>query len=436
MANFSCNNREKKEYEKIKNRFKKMSKSDSFDVNLCLADMYAGLTRTLKSKYLAFAEARYNNENYDNVLRDMLKSLHEDMLSKTVMLESLKYSHNQQFNIVGNKAIKPLILSDEDLSGIFTETEDNSTQELLAKTMDWVSKSSKEVELVSKNIIASLPGELDLNGYTLRYINDYLSSVCMNGNLLRDQLLDSSLGYTEKTDPVTDRIKNMLDVTNEKFGTSIGFKEVYEYAACKRLEEYLYKVKGVTQIELYRTEARSREEGENTGVALDIKRDQNMNGTNFNTKYNVFIPFYLNSFRDHSDGSSFSPLINNQVMRGAEVEEFPLESIEEIPFRPFLNFKLDSKRVYQIYRIMEEYDNPKVNCFYNSETSSRLDKIYAYIADGLHYSLDIDKRGEVFPSEYLEQGDIQSFKSCVRQDREVYSHMIDKTSEQNRDFLS
>lgn len=57
MANFSCNNREKKEYAKIKSRLEKMSTSDDFDVNLCLADMYAAVTRNLKTKYRAFSES-------------------------------------------------------------------------------------------------------------------------------------------------------------------------------------------------------------------------------------------------------------------------------------------------------------------------------------------------------------------------------------------
>lgn len=428
MANFSCNNREKKEYEKIKNRFKKMSSSDSFDVNLCLADMYAGVTRTLKNHYLSLSEARFSRENYDDILRDMLKSLYVDMLSKTVLLESLKYCHNQQFTIVGNRAFKPLLLENEDLEAMFLATQGDTTAELLAKTMDWASKSSKEVDLVSKNILSRIPGNLDLNGYTMRYINDYISSVCMNGELIRDHFLDDSLSYSEDdSNPIVKRVKDMLNITNDKFETSISLKDVYEYAACKRLEEYLYKVKALSQVELYKTESRCREEGEQTGVALDIERDKKMNGTNFNTKYNVFIPFYLNSYRDHSDGSTFSPLINKQVMRGVDVESFPLDSIDEIPFRPFVNFKLSSKRIYQIFSILEEYDNPKINCFYSSETSSRLDKIYSYIADGLHYSIEAGDMDKPFPSEYLASGDMQKFKNCVRQDREYYSQKMDKT---------
>ena len=61
MANFSCNNREKKEYAKIKERLQKMSTSDNFDVNLCLADMYAAVTRNLKSKFATFNELRYSD---------------------------------------------------------------------------------------------------------------------------------------------------------------------------------------------------------------------------------------------------------------------------------------------------------------------------------------------------------------------------------------
>ena len=60
MANFSCNNREKKEYAKIKERLQKMSISDNFDVNLCLADMYAAVTRNLKSKFATFNDSRSN----------------------------------------------------------------------------------------------------------------------------------------------------------------------------------------------------------------------------------------------------------------------------------------------------------------------------------------------------------------------------------------
>ena len=151
-----------------------------------------------------------------------------------------------------------------------------------------------------------------------------------------------------------------------------------------------------------------------------------MNGTNFNTKYNVFIPFYLNSYRDHSDGNSFVPLINGQVMSGAEVSEFPIDSIDEIPFRPFVNFKLSPKKIYQIYSILEEYDNPKMNCFYGQETKERLDKIYSYIADGLHYSIDSVDFDKPFPSEYLEKGDLSGFKTCVKSDREHFTSMVDR----------
>lgn len=436
MANFSCNNREKKEYAKIKSRLEKMSTSDDFDVNLCLADMYAAVTRNLKTKYRAFSESRYTSGKYDDVLRDMLKILYEDMLSKTVLLDSLKYCHNQQFTIVGNRAIKPLLLDNDDLEGIFLNTQEDNTVELLAKTMDWVSKSSKEVELVSKNVLMDIPGDLELNGYTMRYINDYLSDVCMNGEIIRNHFLDDRLGFSDDlSDPVVNRVNEMLEVTNEKFGTSISLKDVYKYASCKRLEEFLYKLKAISQVELYRTEAQNRREGENTGVALDIERDKSMNGTNFNTKYNVFIPFYLNSFRDHSDGSSFTSLINHQVMNGDSVETFPLDSIDDIPFRPFLNFKLGSKRIYQIYNILEEYDNPKVNCFYSEETSSRLDSIYSYIADGLHYSIVSGDMDKPFPSDYLQSGDLQSFKTCVRQDREYYAKTMDRQNN-DRTFLS
>ena len=113
----------------------------------------------------------------------------------------------------------------------------------------------------------------------------------------------------------------------------------------------------MAQIELYKSEVKNRQDGEQSKVALGIERDKKMNGTNFNTKYNVFIPFYLNSYRDHSDGNSFVPLINGQVMSGAEVSEFPIDSIDEIPFRPFVNFKLSPKKIYQIYSILEEYDS-------------------------------------------------------------------------------
>ena len=436
MANFSCNNREKKEYAKIKERLQKMSISDNFDVNLCLADMYAAVTRNLKSKFATFNELRYTNRQYDGVLRDMLKGLYEDLLSKTVLLDSLKYCHNQQFTIVGNKMIKPLLVDDNDLEGIFIDTEGESTVELLAKMMDWVSKSSKEVGLVSKNVLMDIPGDLELNGYTMRYINDYLAGGCMNGKIIREHFLDNNLGFSDDlNDPIISRINDMLTVTNEKFGTNITLKDVYKYAACKRLEDLLYKVKSVSQVELYITEAQNRRDGENTGVALDIERDKSMNGTDFNTKYNVFIPFYLNSFRDHSNGKSFAPLINSQVRKGDSIETFPLDSIDEIPFRPFLNFKLGSERIYQIYNILEEYDNPKVNCFYRDETSSRLDSIYSYIADGLHYSIvsgDLDKP---FPSDFLQAGDLQSFKSCVRQDREYYTRSMDRV-DNDRPFLN
>lgn len=427
MSNFSCNKREKKEYEKMKKRFQKMSGSDSFDMNLCLADMYAGLTRMLKKQYISLSNARFSKENYDDVLRSVLKSLYEDMLSKTVLLDSLKYCHNQQFSIVGNRLIRPLLLEDSDLEEMFLATENDTTIELLAKTMDWVSKSSKEVELVSKNILSNIPGDLELNGYTMRYINDYLSSVCMNGNLMREHFLDKELGFDENNnDDITLRIREMLAITNEKFETNISLKDVYEYCSCKRLEEYLYKVKALAQIELYKSEVKNRQDGEQSKVALDIERDKKMNGTNFNTKYNVFIPFYLNSYRDHSDGNSFVPLINGQVMSGAEVSEFPLDSIDEIPFRPFVNFKLSPKRIYQIYSILEEYDNPKVNCFYSQETKERLDKIYSYIADGLHYSIDSVDFDKPFPSEYLENGDFSGFKTCVKNDREHFTNMVDR----------
>ena len=249
MANFSCNNREKKEYAKIKSRLEKMSTSDDFDVNLCLADMYAAVTRNLKTKYIAFSESRYTSGKYDDVLRDMLKTLYEDMLSKTVLLDSLKYCHNQQFTIVGNRAIKPLLLDNDDLEGIFLNTQEDNTVELLAKTMDWVSKSSKEVELVSKNVLMDIPGDLELNGYTMRYINDYLSDVCMNGEIIRNHFLDDRLGFSDDlSDPVVNRVNEMLKVTNEKFGTSISLKDVYKYASCKRLEEFLYKVKAIWKL--------------------------------------------------------------------------------------------------------------------------------------------------------------------------------------------
>ena len=75
MSNFSCNKREKKEYEKMKKRFQKMSGSDSFDMDLCLADMYAGVTRMLKKHYISLSNARFSKENYDDVLRSVLKSL-------------------------------------------------------------------------------------------------------------------------------------------------------------------------------------------------------------------------------------------------------------------------------------------------------------------------------------------------------------------------
>ena len=216
MSNFSCNKREKKEYEKMKKRFQKMSGSDSFDMDLCLADMYAGVTRMLKKHYISLSNARFSKENYDDVLRSVLKSLYEDMLSKTVLLDSLKYCHNQQFSIVGNRLIRPLLLEDSDLEDVFLDTANDTTIELLAKTMDWVSKSSKEVELVSKNVLLNIPGDLELNGYTMRYINDYLSSVCMNGNLMREHFLDKELGFDENSnDDVILRIREMLAITNE-----------------------------------------------------------------------------------------------------------------------------------------------------------------------------------------------------------------------------
>jgi hypothetical protein len=109
----------------MKKRFQKMSGSDSFDMDLCLADMYAGVTRMLKKHYISLSNARFSKENYDDVLRSVLKSLYEDMLSKTVLLDSLKYCHNQQFSIVGNRLIRPLLLEDSDLEDVFLDLENN-----------------------------------------------------------------------------------------------------------------------------------------------------------------------------------------------------------------------------------------------------------------------------------------------------------------------
>ena len=71
------------------------------------------------------------------------------------MIESLRYSHKQQFSIIGNRVKKPLILKEKDVAKMFLETNENSLLELLAKNMDWYSKTSKEVEVVCKNILGT-----------------------------------------------------------------------------------------------------------------------------------------------------------------------------------------------------------------------------------------------------------------------------------------
>lgn len=422
IPKFTNNNREKKDYEKL-SEFIKRNHPDSFfgDVNLYLAKIYNSFGKNIRKNYLRFSEAKIQNSDYGDILRDNLRILYEQYLSKTVLLESLRVCSNQQFTIIGNRIIKPLLLEKQDIQDMFLKTEEDSIAELLAKNMDWFSKSSKEIEMVSKSVLNEIPGNIEINGYTMRYINDYISSVCINGKIIRDHLLecgDDNI-FQNSDDDVLTRINDMINITNDNFDTNITIQDVYKYASCKKLQEYLYTIKALTQIELYRQEAKNRKSGNNTGVIFDIKRDQSMNGTNFNTKFIVNIPFYINNFRDHSDISSLAPLINKQIMDGEDTKSFPLESSPEIPFRPFITFKLDDKRIYQIYRILENYDDPKINCFLTQENSDRLSKVYGYLADRLHYSIffDDEKELENYPSQYLLSGDIEKFKASVRNDR-------------------
>lgn len=434
MPNFTNNNREKKSYEKLEETIIKNNSEDSSfsnDVNLYLAKIYTNLTSKIRQNYLKLSEAKFQNKDYSEILRENLKIIYEELLSKTALLESLRYNHNQQFSIIGNRLKRPLILEEKDVENLFLETDEDSVLELLAKNMDWFSKTSKEVGIVSKNVLEKIPGDLEINGYTMRYIDDYISNNCVNGEIIKEYLLNYNEDLEDeeqlKKDEILNRVNEMVKATNNAFQTDIKLTDVYKFAACKRLEEYLYKIKAFSQIELYRQEAKNRKEGEETGISLDIQRDKNMNGTNFNTKYNVYIPFYTNCFRDHSDITNFSYMINRQVLDGDDPLKFPLDSLEDIPFRPFITFKLNPKRIFDLYSILEEYDNPKVNCFINNENETRLNKVYGYFADILHSSITKD---DSKISELLDENDLQEFKKQVKKDRECFGKMLSAKEEE------
>lgn len=432
MSNFKSNNRERKSYEQLeKTVFKNGFDTSDSDINLYLAKLYNNLAEKMRRNYINLTEYRVQDKDYSGILSENLRILYEELLSKTAMLESLRYSHNQQFSIIGNRVKRPLMLEEKDVTEMFLETEDNSLLELLAKNMDWYSKTSKEVEVVCKNALEKMPGDLEKNWYTMRYIYDYISNGCVGGEIIKEHLVnytgDLENGEEIEKDEILKRVKDMLNTTNREFKTEIKLTDIYIFASCKRLEEYLYKGKAFTQIELYRQEAQNRKKGEETGIAIDIERDKNMNGTNFNTGYNVYIPFYTNSFRDHSDISEFSYIIHKQVLNGDDPSKFPLDYLEEIPFRPYITFKLTPERILDLYSILEEYDNPNVNCFINESNKDRLNKVYGYFSDALHYSIT-RSRGNL--SSLLEEGNFGEFKKQVRKDRETFSKKLEDKNDQ------
>lgn len=429
MSNFKSNNREKKSYDQLEKTILKNGFNTSIfnnDINLYLSKLYNKLAERMRNNHIRITEARIQNEDYSEILSENLRILYEELLSKTAMLESLRYSHNQQFSIIGNRVKKPLILEEKDVAKMFLETNENSLLELLAKNMDWYSKTSKEVEVVCKNILEKIPGDLEINWYTMRYIYDYISSVCIDGKIIKEHLLNynGNLENSEEIekDIILKRLKRMLDITNREFKTEITLTDIYKFASCKRLEEYLYKGKAFAQIELYRQETQKRKKGENTGIIIDIERDKNMSGTNFNTRYNVYMPFYTNNFRDHSDVSEFSYIMHKQVLDGDDPTKFPLDFLEEIPFRPYITFKLTPQRIFDIYGILEEYDNPKVNCFISDDNRERLNKVYGYFSEILHYS--INGKSENL-TRLLEEGNIGEFKKQVKKDKEAFSKKIE-----------
>lgn len=434
MPNFKSNNRERKSYDQLEKtvlKSKPNSLSSDYDVNLYLANLYNKLAEKIRKNNIQITEARIQNKDYSKILSENLKTLYEELLSKTAMLESLRYSHNQQFSIIGNRANRPLVLEEADITKMFLETEEDNVLELLAKNMDWYSKTSKEVEIVCKNVLEKIPGDLEVNWYTMRYIYEYISSVCVGGEIIKEHLLNYNGNLEDdeeiEKDDILKRVKSMLDTTNHECKTEIRLADIYKFASCKNLEEQLYKGKAFSQIELYRQESQKRKKGEKTGVVIDIERDKNMNGTNFNTGYNVYMPFYTNSFRDHSDASEFSYIIQKQVLDGDDPTKFPLDYLEEIPFRPYITFKLTPQRILDLYSILEEYDNPKVNCFISENNKDRLNKVYGYFSDVLHYSIN----GEVENlTRLLEEGNTGEFKKQVKKDKETFSKNLEDKDNQ------